>query len=228
MAAAQGHAARDPDARPRTRHLDELRDAHGRAASDDILARLPHRPATSARSAPRGAVVFSPTPDPRLPRLLRATTRRWGHAHWLYQHNGGVFLPPWGKCEQWTLSVQHTDDDVDGSCAQPRARSPRPARLTTAGPTVADGRSTPLLGKVGLPGAGRRARGDGRGTRSSSAAATTGSTAAAYLAKAGKSVLVLESARAARRRVHARATRSPTPATRSARAPTSSACSTSG
>jgi glutamate-1-semialdehyde 2,1-aminomutase len=38
---------------------------------------------------------------------------RWGHAHWLVQHNGGVFLPPWGKCEQWTLSVQHTDDDVD-------------------------------------------------------------------------------------------------------------------
>ena len=38
---------------------------------------------------------------------------RWGHAHWLVQHNGGVFLPPWGKCEQWTLSVQHTLDDVE-------------------------------------------------------------------------------------------------------------------
>ena len=37
---------------------------------------------------------------------------RWGHAHWLYQHNGGVFLPPWGKCEQWMLSVQHTVADV--------------------------------------------------------------------------------------------------------------------
>jgi glutamate-1-semialdehyde 2,1-aminomutase len=23
-----------------------------------------------------------------------------------------AFLPPWGKCEQWTLSVQHTLDDV--------------------------------------------------------------------------------------------------------------------
>ena len=33
--------------------------------------------------------------------------------HWLVQHNGGVFLPPWGKVEQWLLSVQHTDDDVD-------------------------------------------------------------------------------------------------------------------
>jgi glutamate-1-semialdehyde 2,1-aminomutase len=38
---------------------------------------------------------------------------RWGHGHWLWQHNRGVFLPPWGKCEQWTLSVQHTDEDID-------------------------------------------------------------------------------------------------------------------
>jgi glutamate-1-semialdehyde 2,1-aminomutase len=38
---------------------------------------------------------------------------RWGHAHWLYQHNGGVFLPPWGKCEQWTCSVQHSETDVE-------------------------------------------------------------------------------------------------------------------
>ena len=29
------------------------------------------------------------------------------------QHNGGVFLPPWGKVEQWLISVQHTDEDVD-------------------------------------------------------------------------------------------------------------------
>jgi glutamate-1-semialdehyde 2,1-aminomutase len=38
---------------------------------------------------------------------------RLGHAHWLVQHNGGVFLPPWGKVEQWLLSVQHSDSDVD-------------------------------------------------------------------------------------------------------------------
>jgi len=35
---------------------------------------------------------------------------RFSQAHWLFQHNGGVFLPPWGKAEQWTLSVQHTED----------------------------------------------------------------------------------------------------------------------
>jgi glutamate-1-semialdehyde 2,1-aminomutase len=38
---------------------------------------------------------------------------RLGHLHWLMQHNGGVFLPPWGKVEQWLLSVAHDTDDVD-------------------------------------------------------------------------------------------------------------------
>ena len=38
---------------------------------------------------------------------------RLGNAHWLVQHNGGVFLPPWGKVEQWLLSVQHTGADID-------------------------------------------------------------------------------------------------------------------
>lgn len=38
---------------------------------------------------------------------------RLGQLHWLMQHNGGVFLPPWGKVEQWLLSVQHDDADAD-------------------------------------------------------------------------------------------------------------------
>ena len=38
---------------------------------------------------------------------------RLGEAHWLVQHNGHVFLPPWGKIEQWLISVQHTDEDID-------------------------------------------------------------------------------------------------------------------
>jgi glutamate-1-semialdehyde 2,1-aminomutase len=38
---------------------------------------------------------------------------RLGQLHWLVQHNGGVFLPPWGKVEQWLLSVQHDESDVD-------------------------------------------------------------------------------------------------------------------
>jgi glutamate-1-semialdehyde 2,1-aminomutase len=35
------------------------------------------------------------------------------HLHWLVQHNNGVFLPPWGKSEQWTLSAQHDLADAE-------------------------------------------------------------------------------------------------------------------
>ena len=38
---------------------------------------------------------------------------RLGYLHWLVQHNRGAFLPPWGKVEQWLISVQHTEQDVD-------------------------------------------------------------------------------------------------------------------
>ena len=53
-----------------------------------------------------------------------------------------------------------------------------------------------------------------------------GLTAAAYLARAGRIVLRARAPRAPRRRLHPRAARSPTSGSWSARAPTSSACST--
>ncbi len=71
-----------------------------------------HVPGYVSAFGAKGAVVFSPV---RI-RDYRDFTRyddRYGHAHWLCQHNGGVFLPPWGKMEQWTLSVQHTAADID-------------------------------------------------------------------------------------------------------------------
>jgi glutamate-1-semialdehyde 2,1-aminomutase len=43
------------------------------------------------------------------------------HGHWLFQHNGGVFLPPWGKVEQWLISVQHDESDIDRLVANFRA-----------------------------------------------------------------------------------------------------------
>ena len=52
------------------------------------------------------------------------------HAHWLFQHNGGVFLPPWGKVEQWLISVQHDESDIDRLVAQlPVLRRPRSRRV---------------------------------------------------------------------------------------------------
>jgi glutamate-1-semialdehyde 2,1-aminomutase len=38
---------------------------------------------------------------------------RWARAAWLYQFNRGVFLPPWSKGEQWLISFQHTEVDID-------------------------------------------------------------------------------------------------------------------
>jgi len=60
----------------------------------------------------KGCITFLPDPIRNFRDFLRIDDRL-GHAHWLVQHNGGVFLPPWGKIEQWLISVQHTDDDVD-------------------------------------------------------------------------------------------------------------------
>jgi glutamate-1-semialdehyde 2,1-aminomutase len=62
-------------------------------------------------SGAKGCVVFTAAPIRNYREFLQYDDR-WGHAHWLYQHQGGVFLPPWGKCEQWMLSVQHTAEDV--------------------------------------------------------------------------------------------------------------------
>jgi glutamate-1-semialdehyde 2,1-aminomutase len=60
----------------------------------------------------KGCVVFSPEPV-RNYRGFLGIDDRYSHAHWLFQHNGGVFLPPWGKIEQWLISVQHDESDVD-------------------------------------------------------------------------------------------------------------------
>jgi glutamate-1-semialdehyde 2,1-aminomutase len=60
----------------------------------------------------KGCVVFAPEPV-RSYRGFLGIDDRYSHAHWLFQHNGGVFLPPWGKIEQWLISVQHDESDID-------------------------------------------------------------------------------------------------------------------
>jgi glutamate-1-semialdehyde 2,1-aminomutase len=60
----------------------------------------------------KGCITFSSTPV-RDYRDFLAVDDRWSHCHWLFQMAGGVFLPPWGKAEQWLISVQHTEEDVD-------------------------------------------------------------------------------------------------------------------
>ncbi|HEY6310158.1 MAG TPA: hypothetical protein VIY52_05055 [Streptosporangiaceae bacterium] len=60
----------------------------------------------------KGCVVFAAEPVTDYRGFL-GVDDRYSHAHWLYQHNGGVFLPPWGKIEQWLISVQHDEADID-------------------------------------------------------------------------------------------------------------------
>jgi glutamate-1-semialdehyde 2,1-aminomutase len=60
----------------------------------------------------KGCVVFSAQPVRNFRDFLRIRDS-FSHAHWLFQHNGGVFLPPWGKIEQWLISVQHDEADID-------------------------------------------------------------------------------------------------------------------
>ena len=90
--------------------LDTLRALMVRGAND-VLDRY-RLPGYVQVVGAKGCIVFSPT-KLRDYRDFVEYDGRWGHAHWLVQHNGGVFMPPWGKCEQWTLSVQHTFDDVE-------------------------------------------------------------------------------------------------------------------
>jgi glutamate-1-semialdehyde 2,1-aminomutase len=68
-------------------------------------------PAYGHRFGAKGCLVFHPTPVRHYREFLAIDTEL-SHCHWLFQHNGGVFLPPWGKSEQWTLSVQHTGRDA--------------------------------------------------------------------------------------------------------------------
>jgi glutamate-1-semialdehyde 2,1-aminomutase len=86
----------------RERFVDRVRHALGRH----------HVPGYVSAFGAKGAVVFSPVRIRDYRDFCRYDDR-YGQLHWLYQMNGGVFLPPWGKMEQWTLSVQHTADDVD-------------------------------------------------------------------------------------------------------------------
>jgi glutamate-1-semialdehyde 2,1-aminomutase len=60
----------------------------------------------------KGCVVFSARPVRNFRDFLEVRDS-FSHAHWLFQHNGGVFLPPWGKIEQWLMSVQHDEADID-------------------------------------------------------------------------------------------------------------------
>jgi glutamate-1-semialdehyde 2,1-aminomutase len=91
-------------------HLSELR----KLIDSSLRALIEEHglPAHVVSVGAKGCVTFSEDPV-RNYRDFLCVDDRYNHAHWLMQHNGGVFLPPWGKTEQWLISVQHSKDDVD-------------------------------------------------------------------------------------------------------------------
>jgi len=92
------------------RHLDAL-GTRLRTALDDAIASHGYDWHVVTIGA-KGCVTFRRDPVREFRDFLQIDAR-YGQLHWLMQHNGGVFLPPWGKVEQWLLSVQHDRDDVD-------------------------------------------------------------------------------------------------------------------
>ncbi|HEY4607264.1 MAG TPA: aspartate aminotransferase family protein [Acidimicrobiia bacterium] len=92
------------------RHLDHIQTRMEKGANE-VVGR--HQlVAHVATAGAKGSVIYSAEPL-RTYRDFLAVDGRFAQAAWLYQFNRGVFLPPWGKGEQWLLSVQHADDDID-------------------------------------------------------------------------------------------------------------------
>ena len=69
-------------------------------------------PAYVADLGAKGSVTYSKEPIINYRQFLEIDGR-YALASWLTQFNRGVFLPPWTKGEQWLVSVQHTEADVD-------------------------------------------------------------------------------------------------------------------
>jgi len=81
------------------------------AGCEEIIARHELAAHVVALGA-KGCVTFSPTRIRNYRDFLQIDDR-FSHCHWLFQLLGGVFLPPWGKAEQWMLSAQHGSEDVN-------------------------------------------------------------------------------------------------------------------
>jgi glutamate-1-semialdehyde 2,1-aminomutase len=69
-------------------------------------------PAYVTNLGAKGSITYADRPVLNYRDFLRVDGR-YAYAAWLTQFNRGVFLPPWGKGEQWLVSVQHSEVDID-------------------------------------------------------------------------------------------------------------------
>ena len=68
-------------------------------------------PGYAINVGPKGCVMFTPQRVTNYRDLVGLDTELWG-ASFFYLANRGILLPP-GPDDQWTLSVQHTDAEID-------------------------------------------------------------------------------------------------------------------
>jgi glutamate-1-semialdehyde 2,1-aminomutase len=91
-------------------HLDRLNDRLI-AGCDEILARY-GLPGYTVGISSKGCVHFSDAPIRDYTSFMAHQNAALPELAWLYNANRGILMAP-GREEEWTLSVQHTDDDVD-------------------------------------------------------------------------------------------------------------------
>ena len=110
----------------------EERDARLRAGLDDVIERY-GLPCHTVGMGSKGCVVFSSEPLYEYRDYATKVDEELSTLAWLYHMNHGIFMTP-GVDEQWTLSVAHSDDELqryvdayeafarDVTALRPRAR----------------------------------------------------------------------------------------------------------
>ena len=88
----------------------EAMDARLRGALDDVIARH-GLPLHTMGLGSKGCVVFSPERLYEYRDYAAKVDEELSTLSWLYHMNHGIFMTP-GVDEQWTLSVQHSDEDL--------------------------------------------------------------------------------------------------------------------
>jgi glutamate-1-semialdehyde 2,1-aminomutase len=95
-----------PDAYPRLHATaDRLTDGCQRVLDEHSV------PGYAINVGPKGCVMFTPGRVTNYRDFIGLDTELWG-ASFFYLANRGILLPP-GPDDQWTISVQHTDADID-------------------------------------------------------------------------------------------------------------------
>jgi len=82
-----------------------------KAACDEVIERY-GLPAYTEGMGAKGCVIFSPEPLREYRDYLSKVDGELSTLGWLYHMNHGIFMTP-GVEEEWTLSLAHSDDDVE-------------------------------------------------------------------------------------------------------------------